>query len=83
MVAKLKRKLIPKDYQVNLFGELQNLKHKFMRVKEYIKELYKLNIRFGHIKEYVEKMYGYTNGLIFDMKDEVIFLQLKTLEDAY
>jgi hypothetical protein len=38
MVAKLKAKFIPKDYQINLFMKLQNLRHKGLSVKEYIDE---------------------------------------------
>jgi hypothetical protein len=41
MVAKLKDKFIPKDYQINLFRKLQNLRQKGMTVKEYIEEFYK------------------------------------------
>jgi hypothetical protein len=37
MVAKLKSKFIPKDYQVNLFRKLQNLRQKGLSVKEYTK----------------------------------------------
>jgi hypothetical protein len=47
MIAKLKAKFIPKDYQINLFKKLQNLRQKGMIVKEYTKELYRLNIRTG------------------------------------
>jgi hypothetical protein len=47
MVAKLKAKFIPKDYQINLFKKLQNLRQKGMTVREYTKEFYQLNIRVG------------------------------------
>jgi hypothetical protein len=47
MVAKLKAKFIPKDYWINIFRRLQNLRQKGMTVKEYTKEFYKLNIRVG------------------------------------
>jgi biotin operon repressor len=45
MVAKLKAKFMPKDYPINLFKKMQNLRQKGMTVKEYTKEFYKLNIR--------------------------------------
>jgi len=35
MVAKMKDKFIPKDYQINIFKKLQNLRQKGMTVKEY------------------------------------------------
>ena len=44
MVRKLKGKLIPRDYQLNIFKQLQNLKKKTMTTKEYTEEFYKLNI---------------------------------------
>jgi hypothetical protein len=44
MIAKMKAKFIPRDYQINLFRRMQNLRQKLMTVKEYTKEFYKLNI---------------------------------------
>jgi hypothetical protein len=35
MVAKLKAKFIPRDYQINLYRRLQNLKQRGLSVKEY------------------------------------------------
>jgi hypothetical protein len=45
MVANLKDKFIPKDYQLNLFRKLHNLRHKGLSVKEYTEEFYNLNVR--------------------------------------
>jgi hypothetical protein len=47
MVAKLKEKFMPKDYQINLFRRMQNLRQRGLTVKEYTEEFYKLNIRVG------------------------------------
>jgi hypothetical protein len=47
MVANLKEEFMPKDYQINLFRRMQNLRQKGMTVKEYTEEFYKLNIRAG------------------------------------
>jgi hypothetical protein len=44
MVSKLKDKSIPKDYQINLFRILQNLRQKGMKIKEYTNEFYRPNI---------------------------------------
>jgi hypothetical protein len=33
MVAKMKAKFIPEDYQITLFRRMQNLRHKLMSVK--------------------------------------------------
>jgi hypothetical protein len=48
MVAKMKAKFIPRDYQINLFWRIQNLIQKGMTVKEYIEEFYRINIRADH-----------------------------------
>jgi hypothetical protein len=45
MVAKMKAKFIPRDYQINLFRRMQNLRQKGMTVKEYTEEFYRINIR--------------------------------------
>jgi hypothetical protein len=50
MVAKMKAKFICRDYQINLFRRMQNLRQKGMTVKEYTEEFYRLNIREGHRK---------------------------------
>jgi hypothetical protein len=45
MIAKMKAKFIPRDYQITLFRRMQNLRQKMMTVKEYTEEFYKLNIQ--------------------------------------
>ena len=45
MVSRLKAKFMPKDYQLNIFRPLQNLRQKGLIVKEYIEEFYKTSIR--------------------------------------
>jgi hypothetical protein len=45
MVAKMKAKFIPRDYQITLFQRMQNLREKLMSVKEYTEEFYRINIR--------------------------------------
>jgi hypothetical protein len=79
MVSKFKGKFMPKDYHLNLFRQLQNLRQKTMTVKEYIEEFYRLNIRFGHIEEDVEKVARYIYGLRYEIKP----FSLRTVEDAY
>jgi hypothetical protein len=65
MIAKMKAKFIPRDYQITLFRRMQNLRQKLMTVKEYTEEFYKLNIRVGHRESDDEKVSRYTNGLIY------------------
>jgi hypothetical protein len=83
MVVKFKGKFMPKDYQKNFFRQLQNLRHKTMKVKEYIEECYRLIIRVGHIEEDVEKVVRYINGLRYEIQDEINLFPLRTIEDAY
>jgi hypothetical protein len=45
MVVKFKAKFIPRDYQIEIFRKLQNLRQRGMIVKEYTEEFYRLNIR--------------------------------------
>jgi hypothetical protein len=40
MIAKMKEKFIPRDYQINMFRRMQNLRQKLMTVKEYTEEFY-------------------------------------------
>jgi hypothetical protein len=40
MIAKMKAKFIPRDYQITLFRRMQNLRQKLMTVKEYTEEFY-------------------------------------------
>jgi hypothetical protein len=80
MVAKLKDKFIPKDYQLNLFRRLQNLRHKGLSVKEYTEEFYKLNIRAGHRENDEEKVSRYINGLRYEIQDEISMIMMRTVE---
>ena len=40
MVAKMKGKFLPQDYQLTLYRQVKNLKKKMMIVREYTKEFY-------------------------------------------
>jgi hypothetical protein len=83
MVAKMKAKFIPKDYQITLFRRMQNLRQKLMSVKEYTEEFYKINIRAGHRESDDEKVARYMNGLRYDIQDEMSMMSLQNVEDAY
>ena len=74
---------MPKDYQLNLIIQLQNLRQKAMTVKEYTKEFFKLSIRDGDTQGGLERVARYINVLRYDIHDELILLNLKTVEDAY
>jgi len=83
MVSKIKDKFMPKDYQLNILKQLQNLRQNGMYVKEYTKEFYRLSIRVGHAEDDMEKVAKYINGSRYDIQDEIDLLSLKTIEDAY
>eukprot|EP00253_Pinus_taeda_P002743 PITA_02743 len=55
MVAKLKGRFMPKDYQVELYRRVQNLRQKGMTVKEYTEEFYRVNLRAGYTDDTPEK----------------------------
>jgi hypothetical protein len=83
MIAKMKAKFIPRDYQITLFRRMQNLRQKLMTVKEYTEELYKLNIRAGHRESDDEKVARYINGLRYDIQDEMSMKTIKMVDDSY
>jgi hypothetical protein len=83
MIAKMKAKFIPRDYQITLFRRMQNLRQKLMTVKEYTEEFYRLNIRAGHWERDDEKVVRYMNGLRYDIQDEMSMVTIRTVEDAY
>jgi hypothetical protein len=83
MVAKMKAKFMPKDYQINLFRKLQNLRQKGMILKEYMEEFYKLKIRTQQREKDEEKIVRYINGLRYEIQDEISMMSVRIVEDAY
>jgi hypothetical protein len=83
MVAKFKGKFMLKEYQMNLFRQLQNLRQKTMIVKEFIEEFHRLNIRAGHIEEDAKKVARYINALRYEIQDEISLLSLRNDEPTY
>jgi hypothetical protein len=83
MVAKMKAKFMPKDYQINLFRKLQNLRQKGMILKEYVEEFYKLKNRTRQREKDEEKIVRYINGLRYEIQDEISMMSVRIVEDAY
>lgn len=83
MVARLNAKFIPRDYELDLFKKLQNLKQRNMTVKEYTEELYKVVIRSGNREMDREKVVRYINRLAFNIQDEMSMLRVSTVGEAY
>lgn len=83
MVAKLRGKFIPKDFQISLFKQMQNMKQRKMIVKEYTEEFYKINLIVGYIEDIAEKIARYLNGLRFDIQDELSLVSPTSVDGAY
>lgn len=47
LVVKLREKFLPKDYQLSLYRQMQNLRQRLLTVREFTEEFYKFNIRAG------------------------------------
>ena len=54
-----------------------------MILKEYTNEFYRLDIRSRQVDDYVEKIARYINGLRFGIRDEISFVKLESVEEAY
>ena len=52
-------------------------------MKEYTEEFYSLDIKSGHMDNDFEKIVGYTNGLRSRIQDEISFVKLESVEEAY
>eukprot|EP00253_Pinus_taeda_P030856 PITA_30856 len=83
MVAKLKGRFLPKDYQVELCRRVQNLRQKGMTVKEYTEEFYWVNLRAGYTDQTPEKTAQYVNGLRMEILDEISILSPRSIEEAF
>ena len=57
---------MPKDYQLNLIRQLQNLRQKAMTVKEYTEEFFRPSTRVEHTEGGLERVARYINGLRYD-----------------
>eukprot|EP00253_Pinus_taeda_P016668 PITA_16668 len=83
MVAKLKGRFLPKDYQVELYRRVHNLRQKGMIVQEYTKEFYHVNLRAGYTEDTPEKTTRYVNGLRMEVLDEISILSPQSVEEAF
>jgi hypothetical protein len=83
MVANMKDKFILKDYQINIYRRLQNLRQKGLLVKEYTEEFYRLNIKAGKKENEDEKTAKYINGMRYKIQEEINMMSVSTVKDAY
>ena len=63
MVAKLKWKFIPIDYELDMLKKMQGLKKSGESIQEYIEEVYQVLIRSSYVNADKEKVSHYINGL--------------------
>ena len=82
MVAKMKGKFLPKDYQISLYRQVQNLKQRTMTMKEYTEEFYKINLRASYVED-TKKTVRFVNGPRMEILDEISILSPKTIDEAY
>ena len=82
MIAKLKEKFLPKDYQLALYRQMQNMRQRLLTIKEYTEEFYKINIRAGNTEDTSKKVARYMNGLKFDIQDEMSLFSPKSVEEG-
>ena len=54
-----------------------------MTMKEYTEELYILDIRSRHVDDELEKVTRCLNGLRSGIQDEINFVKLESVEEAY
>ena len=83
MLAKVRQKFLPKNFQISLFKQMQNLKKRTMTVKEYTEEFNKINLRAGYIEDTTKKVARYINGLRFHIQDELSLVSLTNVDEAY
>ena len=74
---------LPKDYQIALHRQVQNLKQRGMTVKEYTEEFYQVNLRAGYTEDTPENTARFVNGIRLEILDEISILSPKTIEDTY
>ena len=83
MIAKMRANFLPKDYQLILYRQVQNLRQRLLTVREYTKEFYKVNLRDGYVEELAKKAARYVNSLTMDIQEEIGMILSKTMEEAY
>eukprot|EP00253_Pinus_taeda_P006301 PITA_06301 len=83
MVAKLKGIFLPRDYQIALHRQVQNLRQRGLTVKEYTEEFYRVNLRAGYTEDTAERTARYVNGLRMEILDEISILSPNNTEEAY
>lgn len=71
MVAKLKQKLIPIDYELDMLKKMQGLKQVGKFVQEYTEEFYQVLIKIDHAEADKEKVARYINGLRSSIQEEL------------
>ena len=83
MVAKLKCKFIPIDYELDMLKKMQGLKQAGKSVQEYTEEFYQVLIRTGHAEADKEKVARYINGLRPSIQEELSLVRIMSIEEAY
>lgn len=83
MVAKLKGNFLPKDYEIQLYNKLQELRQKEQDVKAYTDEFLKLIIRSGREEDKFVNVARYLGGLRFNIQDELVVANPSNVKESY
>ena len=83
MKSEIKRKFVPKDYEVLIHQRLQSLRQKDLDVGAYTKEFHKLTLKAKIPKNEKQKLERYLNGRKYSIKDELILFKPKKMDQCY
>ena len=77
IIAKMKSKFMPKEYQISLDRQVQTLKQRMMIVNEYTEEFYKIKLRVGYVEDTPDKTKIFVNDQRIEMLYAINILSLK------
>ena len=83
MKSEIKRKFVPKDYEVLIHQRLQSLRQKDLDIGAYIEEFHKLTLRGLVPENEKQKLARYFNRLKYSIKDELVLFNPKNVHQCY
>lgn len=79
----MKGRFMSKDYEVELYRRVHNLRQKGKTVKEDTEEFYRVNLRAGYTDDTLEKTVRYVNLLRMEILDEISILSPQNIEESF
>ena len=83
MIANMRIKLFPKDYQLSLYRHMQNLRQSSLTIREYTEEFYRVNLRAGYNEDTSKNTSRYINGFRMNIQYYISMLSPSTMEGDY